>query len=68
MRLLRSEEVPAGGGGEGHGATVALTQLQALARRWYGDRLDPDWRPRTAAASQRVLHDAGLRGPFWHLP
>jgi hypothetical protein len=65
MRLLRSEEVPAAG--ETQGATVPLAQLQALARRWYGDRLDPDWRPRTPAASQELLNEAGLSGPFWRL-
>ena len=66
MRLLRSEEEPAAG--EDEGATVPLTQLQALARRWYGDRLASDWRPRNPAASQRVLDEVGLGGPFWQLP
>ncbi len=62
MRLLRSEdEVP------DEGATVALDTLAELARRWYGDRLDPAWRPRTAAASQRILEAAGLTGDFWSL-
>jgi hypothetical protein len=75
MRLLRSEEVELVGQPHGrsadelprHGAIVGLTRLQALARRWYGDRLDPAWRPRTLEASQRILEDAGLTGPFWRL-
>ena len=29
--------------------------LMRLARRWYGDRLDPDWRPRTRDESQAIL-------------
>jgi hypothetical protein len=62
MRLLRSEEAPA------DGALLPVTRLQALARAWYGERLDPAWRPRTAAASQRILEDAGLTGEFWRLP
>jgi len=62
MRLLRSEEVPAG-----EGAGVPPAQLDALARRWYGDRLDPGWRPRSAEASQAILADAGLTGGFWAL-
>ena len=63
MRLFRSEEhVPQGG------AAVPVTQLAVVARRWYGDRLDPDWRPRTREQSQRILDEAGLRGEFWALP
>jgi hypothetical protein len=41
--------------------------LRALAARWYGDRLDPDWRPRSAAESQRILDEVGLTGEFWRL-
>ncbi len=63
MRLLRSEdEVPR------EGAAVPIPQLAELARRWYGDRLDPGWRPRTREQSQRILDDVGLRGDFWRLP
>lgn len=62
MRLFRSEEdVPEGG------ATVPVRRLAALARRWYGDRLDPAWRPRSVAESQRLLAEAGLTGEFWRL-
>jgi hypothetical protein len=63
MRLFRSEEeLPAAG------AVVGVEQLAALARRWYGDRLDPGWRPRTAARSQGILDAVGLTGEFWRLP
>ena len=61
MRLFRSGEEPAGG------ATVTIARLQRLAHAWYGDRLDPDWRPRTRAQSQAILDGAGLRGDFWSL-
>jgi hypothetical protein len=70
MRLFRSEEdIEAWCAREGRerGAVVPVRQLQALARRWYGDRLDPDWRPRDLAASQRILEETGLTGPFWAL-
>ncbi len=63
MRLFRSEEdVPEGG------ATVPVRTLAEVARRWYGDRLDPGWRPRTREQSQRILDEVGLRGDFWRLP
>ena len=60
MRLLRSGEVS-------EGAVVELPTLLALARRWYGDRLDPAWRPRSAEESQRILGAHGLTGDFWRL-
>jgi hypothetical protein len=62
MRLLRSEEEVS------EGATVALATLMRLARRWYGDRLNPDWRPRSRDQSQAILTEVGLTGPFWELP
>ena len=42
-------------------------RLHELARRWYGDRLSPDWSPRTLEQSQRILDALGLTGPFWRL-
>jgi hypothetical protein len=61
MRLFRSGEEPAGG------ETVDLHTLGELARHWYGDRLDPHWRPRTRAESQAILTQVGLTGDFWQL-
>jgi hypothetical protein len=63
MRLFRSEEeVPDGG------AVVPVPQLRELGRRWYGDRLEPGWRPRTREQSQAILSGVGLTGEFWRLP
>ena len=62
MRLLRS------GSEVTEGALVDLPTLRRLARRWYGDRLDPNWRPRTREQSQAVLDEVGLTGAFWRLP
>lgn len=61
MRLLRSGE------GVTTGELVDLATLAELARRWYGNRLDPDWRPRTLAESQAILEAVGLTGEFWRL-
>ena len=62
MRLLRSEEaVPDGG------ATIPIATLVTLARDWYGDRLEADWRPRTLEQSQAILARHGLTGEFWRL-
>ena len=41
--------------------------LWELAKRWYDDRLDPDWRRRTVSERQAILEDVGLTGEFWDL-
>jgi len=63
MLLFRSEEEI----GDPRGAVMPVAQLHELAQRWYGDRLDPDWRPRSAEESQAILDAVGLSGPFWSL-
>jgi hypothetical protein len=70
MLLFRSEEEVQAWcerHGRARGAVLGGATLWDLARRWYGDRLDPDWRPRTPAASQAVLASVGLTGDFWRL-
>ncbi|WP_028062007.1 hypothetical protein [Solirubrobacter soli] len=62
MRLLRS------GSEITEGELVDLRTLRRLAERWYGNRLDADWRPRTRDESQAILDEVGLTSPFWQLP
>ena len=49
------------------GDTFPATTMNALARRWWGTRLDPGWRPRTPGESQANLDEVGLTGEFWSL-
>jgi hypothetical protein len=63
MLLFRSEEEIEGP----RGGVMTVAQLHELAVHWYGDRLDPGWRPRTAEQSQAILDAVGLTGPFWRL-
>ena len=49
------------------GASMGAARLHELARRWWWTRLEPDWRPRTAADSQAILDGLGLTGLFWRL-
>ena len=34
---------------------------------WYGDRLSPEWRPKSAAEAEMVFREVGLVGEFWKL-
>ena len=69
MNLFRSEEhVERWLSGRGPGATIPVTKLCELAHAWWGDRLDPDWRPHTREQNQAILDAVGLTGTFWTLP
>jgi hypothetical protein len=50
-----------------HGGTLTLQQGWRLAKEWYGDRLRPDWRPKTIAEAEAAFARVGLRGKFWKL-
>lgn len=49
------------------GAIFELERLWKLARIWYGDRLDANWRRKTIPERDATLGTVGLRGPFWRL-
>jgi Alkylmercury lyase len=50
------------------GGTLGLEQAWNLARAWYGNRLEPEFRPFTRSEAQAVFAQVGLQGPFWDLP
>jgi hypothetical protein len=69
MNLFRSEEHIDGWlGARQRGATICVDTLCDLAHAWWGDRLDPDWRPHTRQQNQAILDDVGLTDDFWRLP
>ena len=71
MNLFRSEEHTARWlktNGYEPGATIPLRQLAELAVAWWGDRLDPGWRPHTREQNQAIVASVGLTGEFWRLP
>jgi hypothetical protein len=69
MNLFRSEEhITRWLGGRRPGATITDGRLCDLAHAWWGDRLDPDWRPHTREHNQAILTSVGLTGEFWQLP
>jgi hypothetical protein len=69
MNLFRSEEhVTRWLAAREPGATISVTKLCELAHAWWGNRLSPDWCPRSRDESQAILDDLGLAGDFWRLP
>jgi hypothetical protein len=50
------------------GDVLALSQVFALAREWYGPYLDTNWRKRTVGEAQAVFDRVGLHGSHWRLP
>jgi hypothetical protein len=69
MNLFRSEEhIERWLGVREPGATIGVGKLSELAHAWWGDRLSPEWRPRTRELNQAVLDRLGLTGQFWQLP
>ena len=69
MNLFRSEEhLTRWLRGRRPGVTLEVRTLSELAYAWWGDRLDPDWTPRTRAQNQAILDRLGLTGDAWRLP
>lgn len=68
MNLFRSEEhITEWLAIRAPGTTITATQLSDLAHAWWGDRLDPHWRPHTREQNQAILDTVGLTGAFWRL-
>jgi len=68
MLLFRSEgHITSWLAGREPGATIPVTKLAQLASAWWGDRLDPRWRPHAREQNQAILDSVGLTGPFWSL-
>ena len=69
MNLFRSEEhIERWLGARPAGVTLPVAKLGELAHAWWGDRLAPDWTPRTRDRHQAILDGLGLTGAFWRLP
>jgi len=49
------------------GATMSLDQAWSLSRKWYGNRLDIEFRRPTAGEAKEIFENVGLTGEFWSL-
>lgn len=47
------------------GGVFSLQQGWELAQKWYGNRMDPDWRPLSHAEAEKVFESCGLTGEFY---
>ena len=69
MNLFRSEEhIERWLGGRPAGVTLPGARLSELAQAWWGDRLDPGWRPHSVQQNQEILERLSLTGDFGRLP
>ena len=46
---------------------MTLDQAWHLSQRWYGNRLEPDFRRPTRDEAQAIFEGVGLTGEFWRL-
>jgi hypothetical protein len=49
------------------GALMTIPQAWDLSQKWYGNRLEPDFRRPTIDEAQAIFESVGLNGPFWQL-
>lgn len=49
------------------GETISLEQLWMLAQKWYGNRLDADFRGRSLEQAQDIFREMGFTSPFWYM-
>lgn len=70
MLLFRSEEAVdrwCAATGEPRGETVPLGRVWGLSKAWYGDRIAPDFRGRTAEQAMAIFAGVGLTSDFWRI-
>lgn len=68
MLLFRSEEGIdrwAAERGVARGESLSLERTWELSKPWYGGRLDPAYRGRSAAEVEAIFRRVGLTSAFW---
>jgi hypothetical protein len=50
------------------GEVITLEQLWRLARAWYHDRMEFDWRRKTPEEIDALWAELGFTSSFWQLP
>lgn len=68
MLLFRAEEDIAKWcekSGEPRGEWFTLQQLWELSKAWYGNRMSPDYRGRSAKEAEAIFEQYGATSDFW---
>jgi hypothetical protein len=52
---------------QSRGEALSLGLTWRLAKAWYVDRRDLEWKPRSREQAQAVLDQVGLTSAFWKL-
>lgn len=47
------------------GESLSLKRIWELSKLWYGERLDPNYRGRSAAEAEAIFRRVGLTSSFW---
>jgi hypothetical protein len=47
---------------------ISPEQGWKLAKGWYHDRLEPDWKAKSPPEIRHLFEEIGLKGEFWKLP
>jgi len=47
------------------GATLTVSQLWGLSKRWYHDRMDVEYHGRSMEQVGELFREAGLNSDFW---
>jgi Alkylmercury lyase len=47
------------------GAVLSIPKLWELSRRWYQDRMSPEYHGRTLEQVQEIFKEVGLTSAFW---
>lgn len=48
------------------GETLPIEAVWELSRRWYHNRLSPDYHGRILAEVEEIFRDVGLHAKFWY--
>lgn len=54
--------------GMARGESLTITQLWELSKRWYHNRISPDYHGRTLSEIVTIFEEIGLTSPFWQPP
>ena len=49
------------------GASLSMDRIWELSRRWYHNRMSPEYRGRTVEQAQAIFSELGLTSAFWQV-